>query len=101
MWSYPDPSIGTIEILVEEWGTDEDGIDFYRNTPLKTHICTKEELGVVDEDSSAQPSHFMPVSERYKSDLKDYKDAMICIDSKEEMHIHGTFDTDNTRMMQI
>lgn len=46
LWQPIDPKIGTLEIVSDEWGNDEDGKDFWRVTPIEYHICTLEELGL-------------------------------------------------------
>ena len=84
-------------MVSDEWGIDEvTGEDFWRVTPLKTHICTAEELGL-DEKSDIRPI-FMPINDYYISDLNKYKEKMTCIDSA-DMYIHGDYNSDEARMI--
>ena len=62
LWKDLDPSIGNLVISSDEWGYEENGEKFYRNTDLKTHICTDQELGL-SESKDGRPSTFFPIRE--------------------------------------
>lgn len=44
LWEPIDPKIGSLKIVSDEWGIDEDGKDYWRVTPIEHHICSEEEL---------------------------------------------------------
>ena len=44
LWEPIDPKIGTLEIVSDEWGIDENGEDFWQVTPIDHHTCSEEEL---------------------------------------------------------
>ena len=58
-----DPRIGTLEIFSEEWGYNEDGEISFNTTPLETHKCTDQELGLSVD--SSEKSRFMPISKAF------------------------------------
>ena len=54
-----DPSYGELNIVSYEWGLFADGSTFAKRTPLGTHICTREELGLEEDRGSAK---FFPMN---------------------------------------
>ena len=67
--SIIDPTYGELVFKYAKWGTDANG-DFYDiYEVLDTHICTKEELGLVE---GQEEGRFMPIRERMKDMLEFY-----------------------------
>ena len=48
LWNDLDPSMVSLKIFSDEWGTNEEGDDYYLNAELNQHICTNEELGLIE-----------------------------------------------------
>ena len=99
LWNDLDPSIGNLVITSDEWNNSESGEKFYRNTELQTHICTDEELGL-SESEDGSPPVFFPIRAGQANDIKKKAGKLLCID-KDEMRIHGSFDADVARLMQV
>ena len=97
LWNDLDPSIGELEVVSDEWGFDETtGEDFWRVTPLETHICSDEELGL-SEDSNVRPL-FMPSNKKFTGNLDSYRGKIICID-REELRLRGEYNSDEARIL--
>jgi len=47
-----DPSYGEIVFNSYSWGNNNDGTTFVRRTPLRSHICTQEELNADGESEN-------------------------------------------------
>ena len=48
LWEPIDPKIGELVVVSDEWGLDENGESYWNVTKVETHICTLEELGLVE-----------------------------------------------------
>ena len=48
-----DKSYGELVFNSYSWGNDENGDPFAERKPLKTHICTRENLGLEGETENA------------------------------------------------
>ena len=46
-----DPSYGKIEFVRNRWGMDENGEIYNLFEHIETHMCTKEELGLTDDQN--------------------------------------------------
>ena len=51
------PSIGEIVFTAEEWGVDDIGNYYLKDTRLPSHTCTVEELGLVESTSSTSSDY--------------------------------------------
>ena len=57
-----DPSIGELVFTAHQWGNDEDENVFYDDIVLKSHQCSKEELGL--RTSNGNESPLLPFSRK-------------------------------------
>ena len=48
------PEMGSIVFTVGQWGLDENGVFYGSETPLETHICSREELHLTEDTSNAK-----------------------------------------------
>ena len=83
-----DPRYGTLEFNKYGWGPSADGFGNGR-TPIKSHTCTREELGL-EEDRSA--SMFMPVYPPSAGEVEFYHKKFDCAD-KENLNIYGDYNS--------
>ena len=72
-----DPSYGTLNFVVNEWGAYQDGSFFSKVEEIPSHICSKDELGIEGESSS-----FMPVDKQNLAHLKTYQKKFRCVDKE-------------------
>ena len=72
--------MGELIFTTYEWGPDENGDLQIRNTNLKTHICTAEELGLTDNKSKS-PSYdqFFKLHEKSVAVVKLYQKKFLCV----------------------
>ena len=92
-----DPSYGEIVFNSYSWGNNNDGTTFVRRTPLRSHICTQEELNADGE--SENPGFY----QAHKSSawlVKTYQKKLVCVDP-EEVYIYGDFSSFDARQLNI
>ena len=53
-----DPSIGDLVFIANQWGVNEDGEVYEETVTLKSHACSREELGLIDSEPAN--SRFFP-----------------------------------------
>lgn len=53
-----DPTYGELVIRYEKWGTKPNGIVYDEVEVLETHVCTDEELGLIDGEKQLR---FFPI----------------------------------------
>lgn len=98
-----DPAYGSLVFNSYSWGNDEDGAVFLRRKELPSHVCNKEELGLLPDDKKELSdlkdqgtAHFFkshPNSEVYP---KMYQKKFLCVD-KESLEIYGDFSSNKAR----
>ena len=49
-----DASFGSLNFYVERYGYSEDGVAFNELIKLNSHVCTAEELGLIEGSSKAK-----------------------------------------------
>ena len=64
---------------------------------MKSHICTKEELGVTEDRSK---SRFLPHTDQGKGLVELYQKKMLCVDD-DELFVYGDWDSLSTRQINI
>ena len=89
-----DPTYGKIAFNSFSWGFGE-SFESIR-APLNTRSCTRAELGLDDSAESA----FYPIRNNSKKTVEKYWKKFMCID-KEDMYIHGSYNSDKARLMNI
>ena len=86
---FDDPTIGQVVFNHFKWGENADGSYSSGRFPIKSHSCTRAELGL--EGDSAQ-SNFLPINERFESTVSLYHKKFLCID-KEDLVMYGDWNT--------
>ena len=80
-----DPTYGELVFNHYSWLLDDDGNISENFTPIKTHNCSKEELGLTEDRIGAK---FLPQSEKDKTLMPYVYKKLQCI-AKEELWLHG------------
>ena len=63
------PEVGRIAFRAEEWGIHPNGTGWYETKYLDSHVCTREELGLEEDQTNAK---FMPIKPNAWQCLDDY-----------------------------
>ena len=78
------PEYGEIAVNHLSWGPDPNGGYYLIRERLDTHICTREELGLVEggveSASSVERAAFFPIKKKWRSILDLYQQKFICLD---------------------
>ena len=90
-----DPSFGELYFSSVEWGLDDKGSFFISRTKLETHICSAEELGLVNGNSK-----FMPVHNSSHYHVETYQKKFLCM-KPEDAYIYGNYDTEVGRLIRV
>ena len=72
-----------------KWGENADGSNFAGRKPLKSHPCTREELGLEGDPSQ---SKFLPINENFRGNIEFYHKKFLCLE-KEDLVVYGDFGT--------
>lgn len=91
-----DPTYGKLVFNSYSWYELEDSFLLERK-PLGIHNCTRAELGLNEDREGAR---FLPIREGYEDNVELYQKKLICVD-KEDMWIHGNYDSSNARQLNI
>ena len=95
-----DKSIGELVVQSYSWGYEDETSQktYSRKERLSTHICTEEELGIKDGNAT-----FFKITEKFEPSLRRYKKKFLCVDKEDldKLYIHGNFNSDVTRLLQI
>ena len=72
-----DSTVGELRFRASEWGFDEDGNPKWNNDLiLDSAVCTKEELGIGEDQTNAK---FMPIVERSRHYMELYQEKFLCL----------------------
>ena len=82
---FDDPTIGEVVFNHYRWGNDANGNHFTGRFPIKSHQCTREELGI---DGDLNKAKFHPILDGMKENLHSYHQKFLCID-KEDLVLYG------------
>ena len=86
-----DPSTFQMEVKLRQWGTPENSLEtVFNTTDLKTHPCTKEELGLGDTRDGAK---FYPMASSFQSDALKLVGNFHCLDNLDDLKMYGEFDS--------
>ena len=99
-----DPAYGSLVFNSYSWGPDENGVVSTTRAELPSHVCNKEELGLLTTDGGKKLSDLKdqgtaqffkthPNSEDYP---KMYQKKFLCVD-KESLEIYGDFSSNKAR----
>ena len=95
--SIEDPTIGQIEAMYVTWGI-EPGFSGVKYEPLGIHTCTKEELGL-DEENRDNTTRFNPIHHNSYNDTSYYSKKLKCFDDK--LQIQGDYNSYKARVLKI
>ena len=82
---------------------DENGQIYNLFEPIETHTCTKEELGLTDDenpDIEASGSSFFKLDRQSFTEVNLYKKKFRCIDG-EDMHVSGDYNSEQASLLLI
>ena len=88
-----EPAYGDLLIQSYEWGPNPDGTYITKRTPLNTHVCTREELGINEDRSKAR---FLPLRELEGEIVELYQRKLLCADP-EDLFIFGDYNAMKAR----
>ena len=91
------PEYGELVFNSLSWGIHPNDTFYLERERLDTHRCTKEELGLTNDTSNAV---FMPFIEKQKAHAEFYYKKLLCVD-KDDMYIHGEFDSVTARQLNV
>ena len=92
-----DPTYGKIVFNSYQWGYGPELIA--ERIEIKTHPCTREELGL-DDDLDSSNAMFYPIRVNNKEIVDKYWRKFVCIDKK-DMFIHGSYNSRKARLMNM
>lgn len=84
---FDDPTIGQLVFNHYKWGVDSDGKPFSGRYPIKSHKCTREELGLDGDPTKAK---FHTVQDGMRENIDFYHKKFLCID-KQDLKLFGDF----------
>ena len=79
-----DPSYGEFKFQRTEYGLQEDGTPYFNVTPIPSHRCSAEELGV----NGSSKAKFMPIKENYRQLFEAVYQNFVCI-VDEDLRVSG------------
>ena len=82
-----DPSYGEIVFYSYTWGINNEGNFFSERVRLESHVCTPEQLGMVDGDAGDKAT-FYSIHRSSIVFVKNYQKKFLCIDKK-DLFIYG------------
>ena len=93
-----DPSVGRLEFTRFVWGVGEDGKYFIDPYEIKSHPCTREELGL-DNQKGQSSSNFMPIHKLSSGALEQFAGKFMCMDI-EQLTIAGSYSSDKGSLIK-
>ena len=85
-----DPTVGELIFKHNKWGRNPDNTTFAVRERLKSHRCTREELGL--DQVGAGETTMYPIWAKYEKDFNYYHKMFLCPD-KEDLRIFGDYNT--------
>lgn len=82
-----------------KWGANPDGTIFSGRYRLKSHRCTRAELGL-DQEAEKTTSSLFPLEASYVRDIKFYQKKFVCPDL-DDLQIFGTFSSQETQIFNV
>ena len=96
-----------VEAELYRWSIPEGATSTtYDPVPLKLHTCTKDELGVPDDNPRDENvARFYPIKEYFVRDVKRMVGNLLCIDEEQEwgpdFDLYGFFDAEAATSVHI
>ena len=90
-----DPTYGSLHLNHYRWGQPEDEANGRHRLPQ--HACTREELGLDEDRTSAM---FMPAYEPSYNEINFYSKKLQCVES-ENLSIHGDYNSYKAQMLNV
>ena len=84
-----DPSYGELVFKHFAWGPNPDGSYFTKREQKKSHICSREELGLTED---VEKSKFMPLVSSDRGFVDAYQKKFICLD-EEDLFLYGDYNS--------
>ena len=81
---FDDPTIGQVVFNHYSWGRYPDGTRFSGRFPIKSHTCTREELGL---DGDKNKARFYPIND---FNVEFHHKKFLCL-NKEDIEVFGDF----------
>ena len=72
--------IGRMQFNHFTWGAGDDGVFRVERSPIESHACTKEELGLEGDPTKAT---FLPVYESSLAEVEFFQKKLECVDTDE------------------
>ena len=93
---FDDPTVGQVVFNHYKWGPNPDPGEapFSGRYQLKSHYCTREELGLDDDKSKAG---FYPYS---NNNVEFYHRKFLCVD-KEDIEVYGDWNTNKAQFLNF
>ena len=91
------PEYGKLVFNSVSWGSNPDGTYYLERKHLRTHNCTEEELGLLEDKSKATFFDFIGPQKEY---IHFYHRKLVCI-NKEDLFLYGEFDSNTARRINI
>ena len=88
---------GHVSAFYKRWGHPEDGPGTTYHK-IETRPCTKEELGLTDDQSK---SKFWAIKESNRAFLNDYYDRLFCFDDDQNLAVRGSFNSGSAQGLSI
>ena len=94
-----DPTVGSVVFNHYKWGENSDGSLYAGRYLIKSHRCTRKELGL-DRDSDDQESNMFPMEANFDRDIELYHKKFFCPD-QEDLRIFGDFNTIKAQLFNV
>ena len=86
-----DPTYGRIRFSKYKWELVQDGFTLYPREEIESHVCTEEELGLVESKGRT----FWPLKGADSLSLSNFRPMSLCI-AAEEFEVYGNYNTEHT-----
>lgn len=94
---FDDPTVGELAFYHYGWSRNPDGSSFAGRNKLKSHKCSRAELGLeLKEDETLM----FPIQANFKKDFEVYHSQFLCVD-REDLHIFGDYNTQSAKLFNI
>jgi len=87
---FEHPSNFTLEASLYSWMTPANSLTtLYQELPLRTHVCTEEELGLVN--NRGEEALFYPINEVFEKDARRMVGNWQCFDKNQPLDLQGFY----------
>ena len=92
--SILNPEYANLSFETSQWDVLDDGKIDWKVSPIASHMCSEEELGLTGDNS-----RIMPVHETSTAYVNLYKEKFICL-NQEDLKIYGTFSSKKAQVFR-